>query len=579
MPARRTSVRASANAAEHEAETVARAVSQPSAPTVRQPTTTKANGGAPSLPMVSPLGSGRPLDAVTRRDLERRFAFDLTNVRLHDDARAAASADAIGARAYTFGSDIVFASGAYAPRSIAGKSLLAHELTHVAQQAGQPAHVQAQVRDWDAWEAAQQGTSDARRGDSRKLLEARIFHSHWPSPAARRAYTRAFLVEQARMQGAGVDEDWLEVALVEYERRLAEHERQWAAEAEIARRRNEELRREELIKAVTDELASEETRARAQRMMGTDLREYPIYRSTAVFGELAEPFEMMIKFVPIVGEVVMFLEGVIGQELITGKELSAGERVFDILLSLIPVAGQLLTAGKQGVKTLAAIVTRTRMSPQQVVRLVENIAELDAETAAVAQRAFQGGKLTAGEVKALRKVIRQLDEDGTLAAEARKSMGAAQSPKTLEWAKNPGGPRTLDEAIEIARSHGIDIPEDIKFGIVRGRWPEGRFAEYLQLGRQVNPNEMISWDRFYNQFEQIPVRVNPVVLESDEAIVAVFGHEMHELNSLRALFEANGGAMRAGELARLIQEGIPRNLHDEAWDVADRLVNAMRGTR
>jgi hypothetical protein len=90
---------------------------------------------------------------------------------------------------------------------------------------------------------------------------------------------------------------------------------------------------------------------------------------------------------------------------------------------------------------------------------------------------------------------------------------------------------------------------------------------------------MISWDQFYNRFEQIPVRVNPVVLESDEAIVAVFGDEMHELNSLRALFEANGGAMRAGELSRLIKEGIEHNLHDEAWDVADRLVAAMRESK
>jgi hypothetical protein len=59
-----------------------------------------------------------------------------SNVRIHRDAEAAASAAAVRARAYTVGSDVVFARGAYAPGSAAGRRLLAHELTHVVQQAG-----------------------------------------------------------------------------------------------------------------------------------------------------------------------------------------------------------------------------------------------------------------------------------------------------------------------------------------------------------------------------------------------------------------------------------------------------------
>ena len=42
------------------------------------------------------------------------------------------------ARAYTIGSDVVFGAGQYAPRSREGQRLIAHELTHVRQQATAP---------------------------------------------------------------------------------------------------------------------------------------------------------------------------------------------------------------------------------------------------------------------------------------------------------------------------------------------------------------------------------------------------------------------------------------------------------
>jgi len=66
--------------------------------------------------------------------METHFAHDFSNVRVHTDDKAAQSADAVNASAYTVGRHIVFASGAYAPDSSAGKQLLAHELAHVVQQ-------------------------------------------------------------------------------------------------------------------------------------------------------------------------------------------------------------------------------------------------------------------------------------------------------------------------------------------------------------------------------------------------------------------------------------------------------------
>jgi hypothetical protein len=59
---------------------------------------------------------------------------DFSRVRVHTDERAAESAAAINALAYTFGEQIVFAKGQFQPHSARGERLLAHELTHVVQQ-------------------------------------------------------------------------------------------------------------------------------------------------------------------------------------------------------------------------------------------------------------------------------------------------------------------------------------------------------------------------------------------------------------------------------------------------------------
>jgi hypothetical protein len=79
---------------------------------------------------------GRPLEPSTRRSMEARFGYDFSGVRVHDDARAAATASAIDAAAFTVGEDVVFGAGRYDPASLAGRHLLAHELAHIVQQAG-----------------------------------------------------------------------------------------------------------------------------------------------------------------------------------------------------------------------------------------------------------------------------------------------------------------------------------------------------------------------------------------------------------------------------------------------------------
>ncbi len=82
------------------------------------------------------LGAGQPLESSARAFFEPRFGQDLGGVRIHTNAKAADSARALQARAYTVGSDIAFQEGAYSPSTHAGRRLLAHELTHVLQQTG-----------------------------------------------------------------------------------------------------------------------------------------------------------------------------------------------------------------------------------------------------------------------------------------------------------------------------------------------------------------------------------------------------------------------------------------------------------
>lgn len=76
-------------------------------------------------------GSGQPLSEKDRTFFEPRFGRDFSQVRMHTDTRAAETAQAVNARAFTIGQDIVFGARQYASRTDSGQKLLAHELTHV----------------------------------------------------------------------------------------------------------------------------------------------------------------------------------------------------------------------------------------------------------------------------------------------------------------------------------------------------------------------------------------------------------------------------------------------------------------
>ena len=104
------------------------------------------DGAAPAIVDDVLRTSGRPLDAATRAFMEPRLGHDFSGVRVHTDSKAAESARAVGALAYTVGQQIVFGSGRYAPGSGSGRHLLAHELAHTVQQRGQGGAIAPRLR-------------------------------------------------------------------------------------------------------------------------------------------------------------------------------------------------------------------------------------------------------------------------------------------------------------------------------------------------------------------------------------------------------------------------------------------------
>lgn len=75
-------------------------------------------------------GAGRPLPDDLRGSMESSFGEDFSSVRVHENA----APEALGDVAFTRGEEIHVTPGQLDPGSPAGRSLIAHELTHVVQQ-------------------------------------------------------------------------------------------------------------------------------------------------------------------------------------------------------------------------------------------------------------------------------------------------------------------------------------------------------------------------------------------------------------------------------------------------------------
>ena len=79
-------------------------------------------------------GKGTALSNQEKDFFESRFDVDFSDVKIHSDEEAAASAQSINALAFTHENNIVFGSNQFHPETDTGKRLMAHELMHTIQQ-------------------------------------------------------------------------------------------------------------------------------------------------------------------------------------------------------------------------------------------------------------------------------------------------------------------------------------------------------------------------------------------------------------------------------------------------------------
>lgn len=78
-------------------------------------------------------GGGQTMPHGLLSMMESGFGRDFSQVRLHTDSQAAEMSSSINAKAFTLGNDIYFNKGQFSPNTSEGQRLVAHELTHVAQ--------------------------------------------------------------------------------------------------------------------------------------------------------------------------------------------------------------------------------------------------------------------------------------------------------------------------------------------------------------------------------------------------------------------------------------------------------------
>jgi hypothetical protein len=145
-----------------------------------------------------------------------------------------------------------------------------------------------------------------------------------------------------------------------------------------------------------------------------------------------------------------------------------------------------------------------------------------------------------------------------------------------EWRPNPDGrTRSVEEACRIARQWGVVIPDYVSFAIDKYDWlPVDTTAKTTTFKEPAGT--MIYWSSlFRKKTGKIPFLIRKDIMRSDEAIVAVIGHEMYELEEMRKAFGQFGAPIELWEgEAHPDNEG---NFHWQAWDYADELVARMRG--
>lgn len=119
-------------------------------------------------------GRGHNLNEDVASEAGAAMGRDFSDVTVHTDGEADELNRRLGARAFTTGNDIFFREGAYEPGSRDGKRLIAHELTHVAQQGGEQSTVQGELRLNDPDDQYEAEADDVANAVVNQSAEARV---------------------------------------------------------------------------------------------------------------------------------------------------------------------------------------------------------------------------------------------------------------------------------------------------------------------------------------------------------------------------------------------------------------------
>src|SRR5208282_4451085 len=95
----------------------------------------------------------------------------------------------------------------------------------------------------------------------------------------------------------------------------------------------------------------------------------------------------------------------------------------------------------------------------------------------------------------------------------------------------------MEEVPEILRDYGVPVPDDVDFFEDEdNELPEDMTARGPKVTKLAG--SIIHWSDLINTLTgKVPFLIQSAILISDEAIAAVLGHEIHELEALRDLLK------------------------------------------
>lgn len=120
----------------------------------------------------------------------------------------------------------------------------------------------------------------------------------------------------------------------------------------------------------------------------------------------------------------------------------------------------------------------------------------------------------------------------------------------------------------------MKIPDYVQFSVDEYNYLDSNTTAKTTTFKEFE-GTIIYWSWFFHKKTgKIPFLIRKEILASDEAIVAVIGHEVLKLEMLRSIFR-EGASIECWEAET--RPDNPGNCHCRAWDYADSLVARMRG--